>query len=71
MKIKLLSVLIAGSLFSSGVLATENTLTKMAENTFETLNNMQALAQQPSNVIDRDGQRYLQDRKSTRLNSSH
>ncbi|MCD9505932.1 M66 family metalloprotease [Photobacterium phosphoreum] len=69
MKIKLLSVLIAGSLFSSGVLATENTLTKMAENTFETLNNMQALAQQPSNVIDRDGQRYLQYKgKEYRLN---
>ncbi|PSU72908.1 glycosyl transferase [Photobacterium phosphoreum] len=60
MKIKLLSLLISGSLFSSGALATENSLTDIAANTFETLNKMQELAQQPSNVIERNGRQYLQ-----------
>ncbi len=60
MKVKLLSVLIGGSLFSSGVFATESSLTEIATKTFETLNNMQSLAVQPSNVIERDGKRYLQ-----------
>ncbi|MEC6899832.1 M66 family metalloprotease [Photobacterium piscicola] len=60
MKVKLLAVLISGSLFSSGVLATEITLTEMAEKTFDTLNNMQDLAEQPSNVIERNGEKYLQ-----------
>ncbi|PSW62784.1 glycosyl transferase [Photobacterium kishitanii] len=60
MKVKLLSVLIGGSLFSSGVFATESSLTEIATKTFETLNNMQSLAGQPSNVIERDGKRYLQ-----------
>ncbi|SMY16276.1 M66 family metalloprotease [Photobacterium aquimaris] len=69
MKIKLLAVLIGGSLFSTGALATDNSLTDIATNTFDALNNMQALAQQPSNVIERDGRQYLQYKgKEYRLN---
>lgn len=69
MKIKLLAVLIGGSLFSTGALATDKSLTDIATNTFDILNNMQALAQQPSNVIERDGRQYLQYKgKEYRLN---
>ncbi|PST89599.1 glycosyl transferase [Photobacterium sp. NCIMB 13483] len=60
MKIKLLSLLISGSLFSASVLATDNSLTDIATSTFETLNKMQELAQQPNNVIERNGRQYLQ-----------
>ncbi len=69
MKIKLLALLIGGSFFSSTVLAAETTLPEMAEKTFATLNHMQSLAKLPENIIEHDGQQFLQyNGKVYRLN---
>ncbi|PSV27941.1 M66 family metalloprotease [Photobacterium sp. GB-56] len=59
MKMKMLSLVISG-LLSTGVLASEHTLTTIAADTFETINQMQEMAYNPENVIERGGIRYLQ-----------
>ncbi|MEZ9523933.1 M66 family metalloprotease [Enterovibrio norvegicus] len=59
MKLKLLSLLIGSALVSLPTLAENTTLMSLGEQTRTSLENMQQLAQNPANVVERDGRRFL------------
>ncbi|OEE58990.1 glycosyl transferase [Enterovibrio norvegicus FF-454] len=60
MKLKLLPLLIGSALVSLPTLAETNTLTAMGEQTRASLEQMQQLALDPANIVERDGRRFLQ-----------
>ncbi|MGF1706698.1 M66 family metalloprotease [Enterovibrio baiacu] len=59
MKLTLLSLLIGSALVSQPTFAENTTLAALGDHTRASLEHMQLLAQNPANVVERDGRRFL------------